>query len=296
MSFNQSVDLPVVRKFEECILAASISYAHRVGAKCVVADNGHSSLCIHGLTDPVYEISEDDPAPKVAPAGSAGIDRNQARIFVIGTPETQIQKVFVVLPDGFTFRNSSKGRQLGRSVSFDDQGLPVLEVRLLFAQMSMRRSDRLNALHQIPWEFWIEELAEIDVPFPKITFGEIFSHIHHLADNHERYRDFVAFHICSFGKDQSLEAWTTVAQNVWHEAERFATTLATDADGLFLKAIEETAIEHGGLPSQRHVQDRCEKLNVLGDWRDRRNKLGFAWLPPLPDWKRDWQNSERFRP
>ncbi|MDB4544810.1 hypothetical protein N9Z83_02595, partial [Akkermansiaceae bacterium] len=62
----------------------------------------------------------------------------------------------------------------------------------------------------------------------------------------------------------------------------------------FIRAVEETALEHGGLPSQLHVKRRCEKLDMLGDWRDRRDKLGFGWLPPQRDWERHWKGAKRF--
>lgn len=273
---------------------ASLSFAHRVGKKCVVTELGDGWICAHG-TDGTGRPEEDDECRKVAPMGSIGVDPSQARVYYHpGAPS----KALVIRPDYAAFRTSRKGLIEGRSKSFDQAGIPVPEVLLLYGLKTGREADRFNALFSFSTTFWVGQLYPsvhgYDLPYP--TFGDIFKEIQNIAEDLYSYHLFIGRLMAQAGqRKDGLRDWAlwekvadaAVAESIAEKARSSGESMSNFNDRFF-QAVKETTLEQGGLPSQQHVRERWEKLKGRGDWKDNRRKLGFDWLPPRADWTKDW--------
>ncbi len=243
--------------------------------------------------------------------GSIGIDPSQARVYYHPGEETRGPRALIVSPDNTPFRRSAKGMVKGRSKSFDDSGAPVSEVLFLYALKTGRYDDRLRALDSLSPSFWTDLFEEKNpgLLFPKgPTLGQKFDKMHQAATSASVFEELHQRRLSESLKDTSALTNFPLWEKVANTAEMFtrerinkaSVEPPTDYDASFLRAVRETTLEHGGLPAQTHVNRRwidvANRRNSSprarkifpGEWRDIRNKLGFAWLPPETDWKRDW--------
>ena len=117
-----------------------------------------------------------------------------------------------------------------------------------------------------------------------------------IAEDLHSYQLFVGRLIAQAAKsDGGLDDWalwekvaSAAAQISLEQEKRVPGMQQANFEELFLQAVQETTIAHGGLPAQKHVHERWEELGGQGEWKDNRRKMGFDWLPPFADWRKDW--------
>ena len=276
----------------------SLRIAHRIGAKCVVTELGDDWICAHG-TDGTGRPEENGGSPAVALMGAIGVDPAQARVYYHPGKEDDDPKVLVVSPDSAPFRKSAKGRRPGHSISFDDTGSPVANVRLLYALKTGRYDDRLKALDLLPFEYWSDEVrrSESFCSESGISFGQIFDLMNEAALHRSIFTRIVGQLIVAdsarrHGALSDWAQWEDVAQNAVKETPRLAAEgireTDIDQDSLLLNAVRLATYEHQGLPAQFHVKSILVANRATADWNEQRTKLGFDWLPSLRDWKKMW--------
>ena len=95
---------PIPRIAHEAPFQVGISWAYRVGAKCVVSEIGEGWFCAHGTDGMGRDESRD-----IAPEGSIGIDRKQACIYFRPGSSKNEPEAIVVSPDNTPFLTAAKG-------------------------------------------------------------------------------------------------------------------------------------------------------------------------------------------
>ena len=198
-----------------------------------------------------------------------------------------------------------------RSKSFNEDRSPVAGVLFFYAIETGRYDDRIRALDTIPFSAWpdvSENLKNIQQS-RGLTFGDIFGEIQRAAADQESFQKVFQWKLTKEIADEEtpptdLVLWKEVAkkaaENLGERIEKASGKAPADFDAKFLQAVRETTLEHNGLPSQKHVRERWIALAnpgydtstvapwEPGDWKRNREKLGFDWLPPWNDWKREW--------
>lgn len=243
--------------------------------------------------------------------GSIGIDPTQARVYYHPGELSGEAKVFVVSPDNTPFRRSMSGHVKERSKSFNEDRSPVAGVLFFYAIETGRYDDRIRALDTIPFSAWpdvSENLKNIQQS-RGLTFGDIFGEIQRAAADQESFQKVFQWKLTKEIADEEtpptdLVLWEKVAKKAATALEeriaKHSGESPADFDALFLQAVRETTLVHKGLPAQKHVEKRWIALANLGsdtsqiilrnpgNWKKNKKKLGFDWLPPSSDWKRDW--------
>ena len=275
---------------------AKVICGWQVGAKCLIAfhpDEEGGWLEAGGAQYPQgvakQLTNEDAAADGDWQLIGATPDNRQARVYFHGGGETSRRQVRVVLPDDAPFRASRKGKVDSRSKSFDQEGDPVREVRLLYALKTGRRDDRRIALDTLPLGQWSGE-----------TFGEIFAAIDRLVDSAEAFEAYVGGLMARSATDaKGLSDWA-LREKVADDAAVFTRmrleirdgTHPIDNNGWFIQAVKETTLQHKGLPAQIHVKERWLDLGGIGEFREIRKTLGFEWLPTKREWDKFWKDAK----
>ena len=267
----------------------NFDYKRYVGKKCGVTlierDTG-DWLESGGLIIPKCSVQKitDFERDELVPTAAGGVDTAQAQIYYRLPGKGQDSEVRVILPDDAPFRASRKGCNQRRTKSYDTEGNPVPEVRLLHALETGNYDDRVRALEAFPVGFWNGE-----------TFGEVFDLIEEYASTPQKFQLFVR-------EQQEKGALTRESRSDWNlweiAAERAAEFSRKLMDGnanpdnhtLFVRAVKEATVEGYGLPSQINVREKWEKLGGIGSWKEIRKTLGFEWIPPQKDWNRSWKH------
>lgn len=212
-------------------------------------------------------------------------DTRQARVYCRCAAEGEDTEVQVILPDDAPFRASRKGLRQGRSKSFDADGNPVPEVRLLYALKTGRHDDRVRAVEAFPQEIWDAQ-----------TFGQMFGAMKTCASTDHEFRIFAGEHLArSAAREKGLSDWA-LWENVADDAAAFTRHCLEMASGKsawdnhfrFIQAVKETAAAHRGLPAQVHVRKRWIAIGGIGEWKEISKTLGFDWLPSRDTWKKYW--------
>lgn len=300
-------------------LSARVVSVHRVGKMCVVnfiPDSGGEWLEVGGISPQPNPLSGRAPAAADdnSPEGLPLVDPEQSRIYYRNNGAGTTPDILVFRPSSFRFRSSAKGRNNGRSKSYDDAGLPIPQVRLLYALKSGHYDDRIAALRAYPFDFWVrltledgpwgEEFdgsgpwdhefnEEFEKALEKLTLGSIFNKQESTACRADNYLKFVGREIArAAALPGGLSDWT-----LWEKAADKALAsqdkLREGAEAvdhvLFIQAVKETACEFQGLPAQHHVRKKWVKLGGKGEWPDVRRTLGFDWLPTKVEWDKSWK-------
>lgn len=266
----------------------------RVGKKCVLMlphDKQGQWLEAGGAPPLNMNLQMKDlEASGLTHTGGGGVDPAQARVYYRRVSDEKAPEVRVILPDDAPFRACRKGKSDRRSKSFDKEGNPVYQVRLLHALKTGRREDRSKALESIPLEAWPGNFTAFNAQ----TFDLIALYSISIRD----FRTFVGGFIArSASEKKGLDDWC-LWENVAEDAASFTLRPQAVANGevqpnthdLFVKAVKETTVEHHGLPSQAHVKERWLKLGGIGTWIEIRNTLGFEWIPTKRDWNKSWSH------
>jgi hypothetical protein len=269
-----------------------VTYGLRVGKKCVVRlPHVEQGQWLEAGGAPPLNMNiqmEDLEATGLTHTGGGGIDTAQARVYYRCADDGQAPEVRVILPDDAPFRACRKGKSDGRSKSYDQEGNPVYQVRLLHALKTGRREDRSNALESIPLEAWPGNFTEFN--------ARIFNLIELYSSSNLDFRTFVGEFLARYASQKKgLDDWC-LWENVADDAAAFTRRPKAVANGemqpnnhdLFVRAVKETTLEHHGLPSQDHVEERWINLGGIGAWKEIRKTLGFEWIPPKPDWDESW--------
>jgi hypothetical protein len=266
-----------------------VIHSRRVGAKCVITyhpDQNGGWLeaggvlpcgCVAALS------SDDDDAAKADWAnlpGGGDVDVGQARVYFRHPCEGSSADIRVILPDDAPFRACRKGRVPKRSKSFDDDGNPVHQVRLLYALKTKLRDERRKALEAMPPDAWHGGAWGE-------TWGEVFAAIERLADSAQDFEAYVGgLMVSAATNSKGLSDWA-LWEKVADDAADFTRRRREIAGGIhapdnndrFIQAVKDATAACEGLPAQNHVRQRWEKLGGIGDWREIRRTLGFEWLP-----------------
>lgn len=288
MTRNSSGGDPIPQEAKTWPQWNTVSYRRYVGKKCGITliqrDTGNW-LASGGLIIPegwVQEITEFE-RDALVPAAAGGVDTAQAQLYYRLPGKGQDSEVRVILPDDAPFRATRKGIDRRRTKSYDTEGNPVPQVRLLHALETGNYDDRRRALEAFSMGFWKDE-----------TFGEVFDSIEEYASTPEKFHLFVS-------EQQEKDALTKEGRSNWklwvniaERAVEFSRGLMVvnanpNTHALFVRAVRDATVESHGLPSQLNVRERWEKLGGRGDWREIRNTLGFDWIPTQIDWKRYWK-------
>lgn len=143
--------------------------------------------------------------------GGGGVDPAQARVYYRRVSDEKAPEVRVILPDDAPFRACRKGKSDRRSKSFDKEGNPVYQVRLLHALKTGRREDRSKALESIPLEAWPGNFTAFNAQ----TFDLIALYSISIRD----FRTFVGGFIArSASKKKGLDDWC-LWENVAEDGE-----------------------------------------------------------------------------
>jgi len=255
-----------------------VEFCFSVGKKCFVRNfSGNEGEWIEAGA---HQPAGDDHFPQ----GTA-INDNEARVYYRKSDST----VRIILPNDAPFRASRKGLVNSRTLSFDQHGQPLPEVRLLYALKTGLRESRFWAI-----ESWPEDL------FEGRTFGEKWKNMSTIAESPHLFLDWASSLIaptaCATGGLTNWTKWERIAD----DAAEFTRRRIAVANGealpdnheLFLKAVKKATVEGNGLPNQRAVRKAWEESGGNGRWEGIRKTFGFEWIPTLQDWKKGWQREE----
>jgi hypothetical protein len=193
-------------------LKAEVVVAHRIGEKCVVTQLSDGWICAHGTTGEGRDERVGIPAEHlIAPAGSIGVDKSQARVyFRVGDEEAEA-RALVITPDNLPFRSSAKGRTEERSKSFDKDGSPAPPVLLLYALKTGRYDDRVRALETLPLGYWHDEVERSQVRTGAYgpNLGQIFDAMDFAALTPGAFKEIVGRRIAAAaGTRSGLSDWS----------------------------------------------------------------------------------------
>jgi hypothetical protein len=217
---------------------------------------------------------------------SVFVDKSQARIYYKLTGEGS-PEVRVVLADDYPFRDSVKGFIKGRSVSFDESKNPLPEVRLIYAQLTKQRNDRVRAI----------EACASPSYWPLDTRAAIAEKMKFFIETDNNFQTFVDDVIARTLSQQDgyekFKLWENVAEKA---AERTRERILIAADPkiekshkLFIQEIKELTLECSGVPHLTLLDKRFNKYReMLTDWNWTRETLRFNWIPATFDWKKSW--------
>jgi len=270
---------------------------YRVGEKCAVTVLSDGWICASSYDEiPTTSLR---PIGHIIPTGLIGVDDDRSRIYFKKDVKSGKVVALVIAPFSLPFRPSKMGQKVGGSKIVDIHKDAVYQVILLYALKTNSKSDRLRALSTLPLEVWNKHL---DFNFQDDGYSiqgldVILREIEFLAHNDEKYRMFVnQFNREMVGDLTALKnwiAWQKIADKAVKlrrfQIEQYMGKSMPNYDTMLFFAVREVAIEGGGLPAQKNVRERWEKFGGQGEWDEIRDKLGFDWLPTLPEWKSDWK-------
>lgn len=255
------------------VLRPQVIQCLRVGKKCLVK--------IYPTQDgEVIEVGG------TSSAGGVGVDRMQTRVYYGAPSSSQGPAVQIILGDNTHFLASRKGMVKARSKSFDENGNPSIQVRLLYAIKTGRYDDRIRALEEYPFEHW-----------PGESIGEKLKLMWRIAKSDPIFSDFVGREmISSLRKSGGLSdwcLWESVADAAVTSTKKLARSernrRTVKNRELLVDSLREEAQRFHGLPAQVHVRDNWGRRGGEGDWKEVRKTFGLDWLPAKTAWVRDWQ-------
>lgn len=213
------------------------------------------------------------------------VDPRQARIYYRHL-EGAAPVCKVILPDDLPFRASRKGHdKKGDSGNFDEKGNPAPEVKLLYA-LKTGQSDHAHKAVQAFLHGSSEQITEVEMGERPRTYLEADKDLKTLVAN------LLTVAASQSGKLADWARWDHIAQNA---ADYTADQLVRKQLGrlnnhdLFVQAVKEVTTKFYGVPTQSDVEKRWRKLGGIGTWREIRTTLGFDWIPPEREHKKNWE-------
>jgi hypothetical protein len=272
---------------------AKVVIVEKIGAKCIaswIPDEEGEWLELGGRlvvdSENYLAPSEgggDDDLNDVAPGGGVGLDIGQSRIYY-RCRENESPECRILLPDNFPFRHSLQGFTKKRSKSFDENGSPVPQVRLLYALKTGDYADRLKAVESVASEVWDTQ-----------TYQQLFIAMDETAANEDNFTSFVgermAFQAKKSGGLSDWLLWEKIADTAVEvkkdRISKYEISTNRHSHSFFLQAVKDAVIESAGFTSQADVKRRWELCSGnQGDWKELRKTLGFEWLPTAVERKK----------
>jgi hypothetical protein len=213
------------------------------------------------------------------------VDTKQARIYYRqlegAAPECE-----VVLPDDLPFRASRKGHSTeDESASFDENGNPAPEVKLLYALKTGLPDHAQKAVHAFLLRN-SDQITEIEMGERMRIYLEAGEDLKTLVAN------LLLGAASQSGKLADWARWDHVAQGAAdYTADQFARKQQGRPNNhdLFVQAVNEVTTKFHGVPTQNDVRKRWIELGGIGTWEEIRKTLGFDWIPPERDHKKSWE-------
>jgi hypothetical protein len=274
-------------------LVPSLRYCERVGRRCLYAPFEKCGY-FYGIRDPLpyrglnYGEQVDlGEGASIAYYGGLSMDHHQGRVFIMRNEDGEAVDCRFVPAVLKPFKISAKGRQTNRSVSFDEHGKPVWQVRALFAMKTKKYVDRLFTLEGIQDEV-MKQIIDRCHDFYGWEDPELYKRAM-LNNDHDQFHII----ILNLGSGSDWDTRTTAPpfqtdlNKHWEHVAKDAVarseapeTLFSDQELQYLALLKKIAISKNRIPSQNEVKEARKQGDIeISDWKQVRDSLGLAWLP-----------------